>query len=170
MNSFLDWLRKIIKPSPPTPPVLPPTEPLPASIINDLFVAHNKERVKAGVNILTLNNHLIAAAEKHAQWMSDNELLSHRGAYGSNSADRIYKEGYQARTTGENIAKGYDSTIAVMQGWMSSQGHRNNILSSDFKQCGFAKAGQYWCAVFAAPINNKNDVLTINESGTLFKN
>ncbi|MEA1854806.1 CAP domain-containing protein [Cytobacillus sp. FSL W7-1323] len=39
-------------------------------------------------------------------------------------------------TAGENIAKGYTSPKAVVQGWMNSEGHRANILNGNFTEIG----------------------------------
>lgn len=38
----------------------------------------------------------------------------------------------------ENIASGQGSPDEVMNSWMNSEGHRANILSSDFTQVGIA--------------------------------
>ncbi|MFR8235885.1 MAG: CAP domain-containing protein [Anaerovoracaceae bacterium] len=54
---------------------------------------------------------------------------------------------------GENIAAGYDTPQAVMNGWMNSPGHRSNILSSDFAYIGVgcyeANGRLYWTQIFA---------------------
>ena len=55
-------------------------------------------------------------------------------------------------SVGENIARGYRSVEAVMNGWMNSTGHRSNILRAQYQDCGFAKVGDYWCAVFGSSI------------------
>ncbi|MBS5734691.1 MAG: hypothetical protein KHW87_08345, partial [Clostridiales bacterium] len=39
-------------------------------------------------------------------------------------------------TAGENIAAGYPDATAVMNGWMTSEGHRRNILDSGFSHMG----------------------------------
>ena len=53
---------------------------------------------------------------------------------------------------GENIAKGYTSVDSVVEGWMNSPGHRENILRKDFKRTviGYYKdsSGTYWCQGF----------------------
>ena len=40
------------------------------------------------------------------------------------------------RTAGENIAAGYATPEAVVDGWLHSEGHRANILNEDFTQMG----------------------------------
>jgi uncharacterized protein YkwD len=57
---------------------------------------------------------------------------------------------------GENIAKGQTTPEQVMNAWMNSQGHRENILNKNYTQIGvgIAKAsnGQYiWTQLFIRP-------------------
>lgn len=56
------------------------------------------------------------------------------------------------RLHGENIAKGYSSSNAVVKGWMNSQGHKENILNKSYKRTaiGYIKkdSGTYWCQGF----------------------
>lgn len=53
---------------------------------------------------------------------------------------------------GENVAEGQENPKAVMESWMESTGHRQNILSSDFNCIGigsFTSNGiNYWVQVF----------------------
>lgn len=53
---------------------------------------------------------------------------------------------------GENIAYGYQSSAAVMDAWMNSPGHRNNIMKSGYKSVGigcFYHGGvYYWVQLF----------------------
>jgi hypothetical protein len=50
---------------------------------------------------------------------------------------------------GENIAWGYTTPQGVMNGWMNSQGHRNNILNSEFWEIGVGYYdGNYWVQDF----------------------
>ncbi len=139
------------KPEQPNPSV--PTVPAPADIITQLLDAHNRHRAQHRIPALTINVKLTAAAQKHAQWMFNNRNMSHTGANGSSFADRIRAEGYNFRTGGENIAAGYKSVEAVMDGWMKSQGHRANILNHNYKEVGLGVVNNYWCADFGTPIS-----------------
>jgi uncharacterized protein YkwD len=145
----------IIVPVPPEPPTpVPPTPPKPNidPIIEELLKEHNKYRKSYGKPELKINDKLVAAAQKHAQWMYSNNRMSHTGARRSSHADRIKHEGYSARSTAENVAWGQQSVKEVLNSWIHSRGHRNNILSSN-TECGFGMAGNYWCSVFATPDN-----------------
>jgi len=45
-------------------------------------------------------------------------------------------EACTARAVGENIALGYPTPLAVVAGWMGSEGHRANILNPTYTQIG----------------------------------
>ena len=53
---------------------------------------------------------------------------------------------------GENIAMGYPTPEAVMNGWMNSDGHRKNILNGDFTKIGIgvcsSGGAMYWVQLF----------------------
>jgi uncharacterized protein YkwD len=58
--------------------------------------------------------------------------------------------GLSYRTAGENIAYGYTTPQAVVNGWMNSSGHRANILSASYTQIGvgYVAQGNYWTQMF----------------------
>lgn len=150
-------------PGPPRPPFQPPPPPTDFSATSQaLLLSHNNERVKAGVTPLVLDKQLDAAAGKHAVWMAAANQLDHTGPNGSSHSDRIKAEGYRPKASGENIAMGYSSVSAVMGGWMTSSGHRRNILNPVYSQCGFGMAvdgrgRKWWCTVFASPKLSKSE-------------
>lgn len=99
---------------------------------------------------VTWNNLLEKAAVLHSADMNKNNYFSHTGLDGSSAGDRITRVGYNWRAYGENIAKGYASEQAVMNGWLQSEGHCKNIMSSNVKEVGAGRDGNYWTQVFAA--------------------
>ena len=58
--------------------------------------------------------------------------------------------GLAYRTAGENIAMGYPTPEAVVDGWMNSEGHRANILNPSFTVIGvgYVEQGHYWTQMF----------------------
>ena len=58
--------------------------------------------------------------------------------------------GISYKTAGENIAKGYKTPQAVVDGWMNSSGHRANILNASYTQIGvgYVANGNYWTQMF----------------------
>ncbi|MFF9125525.1 CAP domain-containing protein [Streptomyces sp. NPDC014889] len=112
----------------------------------------NSERSKAGCSALTVNDKLTKAAQAHSDDMAAHKNMSHTGSDGSNPGDRITQAGYSWQTYGENVAYGYATPEQVMDGWMSSAGHKANILNCSFKEIGvgLAQPGNYWTQEFGA--------------------
>jgi len=88
------------------------------------------------------------AADDHSLDMYTNNFFSHTGSDSSNAGVRIKRRDYNWRTCGENIAKGYPTEEAVVQGWIKSPGHCKNIMNPNFKEMGVARRGSYWTQVF----------------------
>ena len=132
-----------------------------------LLDAHNNARASArscggtnypAVPALSWNCKLGAAANKHSQDMATNNFMDHTGSDGSNPGDRIAAEGYSFSAWAENVAAGYSSVDAVMNGWLQSSGHCRNIMSSSVTELGAdmvtnpsSTYSRYWTAVFARP-------------------
>ncbi|RIB02374.1 CAP domain-containing protein [Gigaspora rosea] len=107
----------------------------------------NTERRKAGVSPITLNSDLCSVAQDHSDFMSKNNILTHDDPAGS-LGNRFTQHGYSFSNAGENVAEGFKDEVSVMKGWMNSPGHRANILSSKFKEGGFAQSGKFWTQDF----------------------
>ncbi|MGW5124066.1 CAP domain-containing protein [Streptomyces sp. NPDC004069] len=112
----------------------------------------NSERAKVGCSALTVNDKLAKAAQAHSEDMATQQNMSHTGSDGSNPGDRITQAGYSWQSYGENVAYGYATPEQVMAGWMSSAGHKANILNCSFKEIGvgLAQPGNYWTQDFGA--------------------
>lgn len=163
IENFLKWLNNLgtgsvtPAPVPPAPPVTPPAHPggPSTSVQEELLAAHNAERLRRNLLALKLHPALNAAAQKFAERMARLNQMSHT-AGGDTFSQRIAAEGYKSRGGGENIAMGYRDVPAVMHGWMTSPGHRNNILGMNYSEVGFgafrdAQGRMWWCANFAIP-------------------
>ncbi|MFJ1602496.1 CAP domain-containing protein [Streptomyces sp. NPDC088253] len=110
----------------------------------------NSERGKVGCSPLTLNAKLSKAAQDHSADMASHQNMSHTGSDGSDPGQRITTAGYSWSAYGENVAFGYSTPEEVMAGWMSSPGHKRNILDCGFKDIGvgLAQPGSYWTQDF----------------------
>ena len=108
------------------------------NVVNELLALVNDTRADNGVPPLTLSCPLNQAAQVHLEDMIENDFFSHTGSDGSSAQDRILAAGYGSGFFGENIAGGYRSAQSVFNGWMSSSGHRENILRSGFDHMGLA--------------------------------
>lgn len=114
----------------------------------------NRERADNGCGSVVINNDLAEAARLHSQDQGEHTNMSHTGSDGSSFVDRARRAGYD-NPIGENVAMGYETPAAVMDGWMNSAGHRANILNCDAKAMGVgvatgADGRLYWTQVFGA--------------------
>ena len=118
----------------------------------DALNAINAERSAQGRSALVWDGKLEQAAQTHAQDMARKGYFSHTAPNGSTMSDRIKQAGYRACFAAENIAKGQRDLAQVMQSWMGSRGHRNNILNRKARAVGLAKApGDVWVMVLGSP-------------------
>jgi len=106
--------------------------------------------VMPSVTPVTWNDQLAKAAFDHAHDMNANNYFSHTGLNGSTAGQRITAAGYQWRSYGENLAKGYTSEQAVMTGWLGSEGHCKNIMGASFREMGAGRDGNYWAQEFGS--------------------
>lgn len=110
----------------------------------------NEIRKEYGLSELTLNTELSAVARAKSQDMKDNQYFSHTSPTYGSPFDMMKTFGISYRAAGENIAMGYRTPEAVVDGWMNSEGHRANILNSSFKEIGvgYVSSGNYWTQMF----------------------
>ncbi len=100
------------------------------------------------VGKITWNETLAKTAYLHSKDMNDQNYFSHTGKDGSDPGIRMERQGYNWRTYGENIAKGYANEKAVVEGWINSEGHCRNIMNPNFEEMGLGREGEYWTQVF----------------------
>jgi uncharacterized protein YkwD len=116
----------------------------------------NQHRRNAGVPALTRSPSLTTACQWHANDMARMNRLQHTGSNGSNGGTRARAAGFPWSAWGENIAAGYRSSSAVVSAWMSSSGHRANMLSRGFTRVGIGVQSTssgviYYCMLLARP-------------------
>jgi uncharacterized protein YkwD len=112
----------------------------------------------AAVPAVRLSNILDQVALGHANEMAAHGYFEHQDLAGHSPADRVRAVGYAEKLVGENIAYGPSSADEVVQGWLASPGHCENIMDPRFAEMGIAVAtghagnqGLYWVQVLAAP-------------------
>lgn len=105
----------------------------------------NKERAAEGLSALSMDKDLLDAAMQRAAECT--VYYSHTRPNGSSCFTANL-----SKMSAENIAIGYVSPAAVMEGWMNSAGHRANIMTEGFQSIGIGAAyvnGYYtWVQVF----------------------
>ena len=110
----------------------------------------NEIRKERGLSELVHDWELSRVARYKSQDMRERGYFSHTSPTYGSPFDMMRSFGISYRTAGENIAKGYKSPEAVVDGWMSSSGHRANILNSSFTHIGvgYVTDGSYWTQMF----------------------
>ncbi len=98
----------------------------------------NRERNKIGLSPLTEDRRLSAAAESRMREMEDLEYWAHRSPDGRSPFLWLRPHGYDFNYAGENLARGFETPEILVEAWMESRGHRDNILSSNFENVGVA--------------------------------
>lgn len=116
----------------------------------------NQERAKQGLSPLKINAKLSDVATKKAEDMRDKGYFSHTSPTYGSPFDMMKQFGIRYSSAGENIAKGQKTPEAVMNGWMNSQGHRDNILNSSYTEIGVGyvtdgSGNTYWVQMFIRP-------------------
>jgi uncharacterized protein YkwD len=105
-----------------------------------------------------LSGTLAGVAFGHASDMAQHNYFEHEDLAGHTPADRVRAVGYQEKLVGENIAYGPKSADEVVQGWLDSPGHCENIMDPRFAEMGIAYAagqssrrGFFWVQLLVAP-------------------
>lgn len=107
----------------------------------------NHERHRHGIGPLKASRRCRLAALFHAKDMAKRHYFGHDTKGGESWDRRIRRFGIHG-IIGENIAWGQTSETEVMNDWMESPGHRQNILNPEFKYVGVAHYGKYWVTDF----------------------
>ena len=110
----------------------------------------NEIRVSNGLGTLKSNWQLSRVARYKSQDMHDKKYFSHQSPTYGSPFEMMKSFNISYRTAGENIAKGYTTPQAVVNGWMNSPGHRANILNASFTEIGvgYVADGHYWTQMF----------------------
>ena len=104
----------------------------------------NQQRSAIGLQSLTWSDDAAKIARVHSENMANFKFFSHEGLDGSMVNDRADSFGVSKwRAIAENIAynRGYANPISfVVERWMKSTGHRENILNNRWKESGIGIA------------------------------
>ncbi|MBR6802036.1 MAG: CAP domain-containing protein [Eubacteriaceae bacterium] len=92
----------------------------------------NEERIKNGKSPLSMNKDLLASAMQRAAECC--VFYGHTRPDGSDCFTAF--PDVKVRAAGENIAAGQPDSSVVMNSWMNSTGHRENILADAFETVG----------------------------------
>jgi len=124
---------KAIKP--PAKPA-PPAQPQMHAVEEQVVARTNAERRRHGLPALRVDTRLMRSARRHTAWMTRSRSLTHTSA-----------------AVAENIAMGQSTSSEALSSWMSSSGHRANILNASYRRIGVAaystpEGRTFWCQQF----------------------
>ena len=98
----------------------------------------NQQRNASGLGSLREDSRLDSAAYNKAQYMFSHNYWAHTAPDGTTPWYFIRQAGYAYATAGENLAKDFSTSSAVVSAWMNSSEHRANILNSGYVDTGVA--------------------------------
>lgn len=106
--------------------------------VNDVIVYTNQERQKIGAPTLKVSPELSKAAEEKAHDMFQKNYWAHFGPNGEKPWDFIKRNGYVYSAAGENLARDFQDSSAVVTAWMNSPSHKENLLNKSYQDIGIA--------------------------------
>jgi uncharacterized YkwD family protein/spore coat assembly protein SafA len=129
---------------------IPVTDAAVADFESEVIRLVNIERSKRGLSPLVADWQLSRVARYKSQDMHDNRYFSHNSPVYGTPFEMMHSFGISYRSAGENIAKGQRTPVTVVNAWMSSSGHRANILNASFTHIGvgYVADGHYWTQMF----------------------
>lgn len=153
---------QVTVPSQPTPAPTPTPKPTPtppantgsqtneeqSNFASQVVNIVNQERAKAGLPALQSDDRLANMAMDKAKDMYTNNYFDHQSPTYGSPFDMMNQYQIKYGYAGENIAKGQQSPAQVMQDWMNSQGHRENIMNPNFTHIGVAYYQGEWVQEF----------------------
>ena len=106
--------------------------------LEELLSLTNAKRQESGLSPLSLNGQLSQAAAGKAADMFAKGYWAHTSPDGKLPWDFIVGAGYKYTIAGENLAKNFNDSRGVVDAWMASASHKENLLKPSYKDIGFA--------------------------------
>jgi len=123
----------------------------------------NEVRQQYDLPIVQEDSLLDKAAQEKAQDMLKNKYFDHFSPTGISPWYWIDKSGYDYYYAGENLAMNFLDSEEVINGWLNSPSHKENLLNKDYKDIGIA--------VLSGDFNNEgiNRILVVQMFGSKAK-
>ena len=126
--------------------------------VDKLYQLTNEQRQKNNLPSLSLNSSLSLAAQKKAENMFQENYWSHYAPDGKTPWDFILGANYKYEYAGENLAKNFLFSNGVIDAWMNSTIHRDNLLKKEYTEVGYA--------IVNGILNGEQTTLVIQMFGT----
>jgi hypothetical protein len=118
----------------------------------------NVQRANQGLATLTLNSQLSAAAAQKASDMFAKGYWAHVSPSGIQPWYFITESGYSYRYAGENLARDFTEPATIVDAWMDSPSHKENLLNAKYQDIGIA--------VVDGTLNGQETTLVVQLFGT----
>lgn len=105
-----------------------------------LLSSTNSARTDQSTPSLRSSAKLARAAQDKANDMVKRDYWSHNTPEGKSPWTFVDKSGYAYKSIGENLAYGFSEDQEVINGWLNSPAHRDNLLNTSYKEVGFGIA------------------------------
>lgn len=125
-------------------------EPLISETI--IFKLINKKRVENNIHPLIINNKLAQAAIDKAKYLYRNNYFDHESKNGQKTFSYWIKEtNYKYSFAGENLATNFKNNNDIIQAWMNSSSHQENLLNENYLETGIAVYKNIVVQIFGRP-------------------
>lgn len=118
----------------------------------------NQKRLENGLNSLQINPILNEAAQRKAADMFAFNYWAHTSPSGRDPWSFFQEAGYKYVYAGENLARDFMTSPAVVEAWMNSSSHKENLLNGKYKEIGVA--------VVNGTLNGVETTLVVQSFGT----
>ncbi len=98
----------------------------------------NQNRTAFGLPALVLNERLSDAARRKAAHMFTKNYWAHNSPDGTKPWSFILAAGYDYLHAGENLARDFNNSESIVEAWMNSPSHRDNLLNPRYVDIGVA--------------------------------
>ena|SRR5687767_535802 len=106
--------------------------------VENVIARMNVYRAEQNLPPLREDPRLAQAARDRVKHMEELAYWSHEGPDGMSPFVWLAARDYPYWTAGENLATGFETAGLLVESWMESRGHRENILADKFEDCGVA--------------------------------
>lgn len=118
----------------------------------------NQKRLEKGLKPLKINVKLSEAAKNKAAYMFAHNFWAHNAPDGTTPWKFISDTNYDYVYAGENLARDFENSQDVVDAWMNSPSHRDNILQEKYQDVGYA--------VVNGTLNGEDTTLVVQMFGT----
>ena len=131
------------------------TKKLNPNFVKDVVKLVNEERVSRNLTILQEDPYLNQLATIKLNDIIERKYFEHESPYYGFPWEMANYFDYEFRSLGENLAKNLTTPTSVMDGWMASARHKENILKSNYTHIGVAvkrdyNGNYYWVQMFSS--------------------